>query len=46
VEICYRHPKYGVVCVRINGKNYRIDRSDLTLEERAEVEAWLREQLR
>jgi hypothetical protein len=34
------------VCVKINGKNYRIDRPDLTLEERDEVEAWLRAQLR
>jgi hypothetical protein len=46
VELCYTHPKYGVVCVKINGKNYRIDRPDLTLEERDEVEAWLRAQLR
>ena len=41
VEVCYTHPTYGAVCVQINGKKHF--REDLTPEQRAEVEKWVKE---
>lgn len=39
VELCYEHPKYGAVCIKINGKEYKLDRPDLTPAQKAEIEA-------
>lgn len=36
-EVCYDHPKYGRVCVTINGKKFI--REDLTDAQRREIEA-------
>lgn len=39
VEVCYVHPVYGQVCVKVGGsKHYR---EDLTPTQRAEVEKWI-----
>lgn len=39
VEVCYEHPKYGAVCVKVNGKEYKLERPDLTAAQKAEIEA-------
>lgn len=39
MEICYEHPKYGRVCVKVGGKVY-VDKQ-LTEVERAEVLEWV-----
>lgn len=44
IELCYSHPIYGAVCVKINGKNYDINRSDLTPAQLQEVKDWLAKQ--
>ena len=41
IEVCYVHPTYGQVCVSIGGKEFK--RSDLTPEQQAEVDKWLKE---
>ncbi len=41
VDVCYVHPVYGQVCVKVGGsKHYR---EDLTPTQRAEVEKWIAE---
>jgi len=42
VEVCYVHPVYGQVCVKVGGKNHY--REDLTPEERAAAEKWVKGQ--
>jgi uncharacterized protein YceK len=42
VEVCYTHPKYGAVCVKVGGKTL-VDPS-LTPAERKEVDEWLKTQ--
>lgn len=44
IELCYTHPVYGAVCVKINGKSYDINRTDLTPAQLAEVKDWLAKQ--
>jgi len=44
VQFCYIHPKYGEVCVSIGGKRYKIDRPDLSPEQKTDVENWLKTQ--
>jgi hypothetical protein len=46
LEICYTHPVYGTVCVKIGGKQHKIDRTDLTDAQKKEVEEWLKNQPR
>lgn len=41
VEACYSHPVYGEVCFKIGGK--LAYSSELTPEQRAEVEKWAKE---
>lgn len=41
-ELCYVHPKYGTVCVEIDGTRHF--KATLTPAEREEVEAWIRDQ--
>lgn len=41
VEICYLHPKFGAVCVKIGGKKYDLNRPDLTAVEQKEVRDWI-----
>lgn len=42
VEICYEHPTYGSVCVKLGG--HELKRTDLTPEQQKEVEIWLLQQ--
>lgn len=44
IEVCMMHPKYGAVCVKINGKSYDINRTDLTADQTKEVKEWVAEQ--
>lgn len=41
VEVCYVHPVYGQVCVKVGGKKHYAE--NLTPEQRAEVEKWIKE---
>jgi len=38
-EVCYVHPKYGTVCVEINGDRHF--KATLTPAEKEEVERWI-----
>ena len=40
VEICYDHPKYGKVCVKLGGETYY--RDGLTPEQRKEIDGWIK----
>lgn len=42
IEVCYVHPQYGRVCVKLDGKLYFT--AELTDAQRLEVEAWIQEQ--
>lgn len=42
VEVCYVHPVYGQVCVKVGGKKHYAE--NLTPAQRAEVEKWIAEQ--
>lgn len=44
IQFCYTHPKYGEVCVKMFGKKFMIERTDLKPEEKAEVIKWVEEQ--
>jgi len=39
VEVCYVHPVYGQVCVKVGGKKHYAE--ELTPAQRAEVEKWI-----
>ena len=41
VEVCYVHPTYGQVCVKVGGKKHYSE--DLTPAQRVEVEKWIAE---
>ena len=41
LEVCYVHPVYGQVCVKVGGKKHYAE--DLTPAQRAEVEKWIAE---
>jgi hypothetical protein len=41
VDVCYVHPVYGQVCVKVGGKKHYAE--NLTPAQRAEVEKWIAE---